>query len=105
MIGMGIRVGAGVGPVRVSAGVSNRQAGSGLVYFVGAVFALAALYYVAAWPYLLGTYIAVRVFGAGQASTTRNVVGWVFEAPWALLLSAILIMALIDKVQKEWSGH
>ncbi|WP_299577585.1 hypothetical protein [uncultured Williamsia sp.] len=40
---------------------------------------------IAAWPYLLATFVAVQL-GADNPSTMRTVVGWVFEAPWLLFL-------------------
>lgn len=57
----------------------------GLLVAVG-IFAMVAF-----WPYFLGTWVAVQ-FGAGNPSTARNVVGWVFEAPWALLLIAAFLV-------------
>jgi hypothetical protein len=38
----------------------------------------AILFFIAAWPFLLGTYIAVQC-GAWNPSTERLVVGWLFE--------------------------
>jgi hypothetical protein len=70
-------VGVGVGPL--SAGTSWRGGGSsgggGLIAWL---FAAAVVFFIAAWPYLLGTYIAVRC-GAWNPSTERLVVGWLFE--------------------------
>jgi hypothetical protein len=37
------------------------------------------VYFLVAWPYLLGTYLAVQL-GAGHHSTTRTATGWAFEA-------------------------
>jgi hypothetical protein len=53
---------------------SRRSGGGGLVGFV----AIALLFLLVAWPYLLATYIAVKL-GAPNPSTARSVVGWGFE--------------------------
>lgn len=70
-------IGVGVGPL--SAGTSWRSGGSsgggGLIaWLIGA----AIVFFIAAWPFLLGTYIAVQC-GAWNPSTERFVVGWLFE--------------------------
>ncbi|WP_241473606.1 Stk1 family PASTA domain-containing Ser/Thr kinase [Mycolicibacterium neoaurum] len=70
-------IGVGVGPL--SAGTSwcggGTSGGGGLLaWLIGA----AILFFIAAWPFLLGTYIAVQ-FGAWNPSTERLVVGWLFE--------------------------
>ena len=58
----------------------------GLLLFLVAVLA-------AGWPWLLGTYLAVH-FGAGNPSTTRTLVGVLFELPWlALLVVAGVVIA------------
>jgi hypothetical protein len=44
-----------------------------------------------AWPYFLGTYIAVAM-GADNPSTARTAIGWVFEA--AYLLAFVVYFAL-----------
>ncbi len=41
-----------------------------------------------AWPYFLGTWIAVQS-GAGNPSTARAVTGWVFEALWLIGWAAL----------------
>src|SRR6187455_911542 len=53
-----------------------------------------------AWPYFLGTYVAVQL-GADNPSTARNVTGWVFEALWLLLLSSIFIGAWLHPKREE----
>ncbi|GGF16680.1 hypothetical protein GCM10007298_10890 [Williamsia phyllosphaerae] len=48
--------------------------------------------FVAAWPYLLATYVAVQL-GADNPSTTRAIIGWVFETPWLVFLIIVGLMA------------
>lgn len=86
-------IGVGVGPL--SAGTSwkggSRGGGGGgglLAWLLGA----AAIFFVAAWPYLLGTFIAVRC-GAENPSTVRFVVGWCFEAVYIAGLLALFLIA------------
>lgn len=50
------------------------------------------MFFVAAWPYLLGTYIAVQC-GAWNPSTTRFVVGWCFEVVYIAGLVAWVLAA------------
>ncbi|KMV23316.1 hypothetical protein ACT16_06460 [Mycobacterium heckeshornense] len=45
---------------------------------------------VVAWPWWLGTWLAVQ-FGAGNPSTTRSVFGWLFELPWLVFLVFALV--------------
>lgn len=80
-------VGVGVGPF--SAGTSWRSRGSsgGDVGFVAWLILAAIVFFIAAWPYLLGTYIAVQL-GAWNPSTERLVVGLLFEVVYIAGLSA-----------------
>jgi hypothetical protein len=85
-------VGVGVGPF--SAGTSWRGGGSGggggglLAWLIaGAIF-----FFIAAWPYLLGTFIAVRC-GAFNPSTERFLVGWCFEVVYIAGLVAWFMTA------------
>lgn len=70
-------VGVGVGPF--SAGTSWRggrsSGGGGLLAWL---LVAGVLILVVAWPYFLGTFIAVQC-GAWNPSTARFVVGWIFE--------------------------
>lgn len=52
----------------------------------------AAFFVVVAWPYLLGTYIAVEC-GAWNPSTERFVVGWLFEVIYIAALVALVVIA------------
>jgi alkylated DNA nucleotide flippase Atl1 len=67
--------GVGVGPF--SAGTSWRG-GSGGCGFLTWLIVAVLFFLVVAWPFLLGTYVAVQA-GAGNPSTARSVVGWIFE--------------------------
>jgi hypothetical protein len=69
--------GSGSGPL--SAGSSwkgRRRSGGG--GFIGFAIVALTVFLMVAWPYLLGTYLAVQL-GAGNPSTARSIVGWFFE--------------------------
>ncbi len=98
-----IGIGGGLGPVR--AGVSNRGFGGGLgplsvggswgrgggglgplvVFVVALALVVYAVYLVAAWPWLLGAHVA-ESNGAGNPSSTRTAVAWVFESAYILAI-------------------
>ncbi|ORA39207.1 hypothetical protein [Mycobacterium aquaticum] len=76
-------VGVGVGPF--SAGTSWRGGGGGGGGYVAWVILAGVFLLIVAWPYLLGTYIAVQC-GAWNPSTGRFVVGWIFEVVYIAAL-------------------
>jgi hypothetical protein len=81
--------GVGVGPF--SAGSSwrgRRRSGDGV--FIGFVLVAVFVFLLAAWPYLLGTYLAVQA-GAANPSTARSVVGWLSESLYVIGLIALFI--------------
>ncbi len=78
-------VGVGLGPF--SAGTSWRGGGELLSWLIGA----AILVLIVAWPYLLGTYVAVQ-FGAWNPSTERFVVGWCFEVIYIAALVGLFVV-------------
>lgn len=87
-------VGVGLGPF--SAGTSwrgGRSGGSSGGGLLALLIAVALVFFVAAWPYLLGTFIAVRC-GAENPSTIRFVVGWCFEV---LYIAGLLAWLLITR--------
>lgn len=52
------------------------------------------LFLVAAWPYLLGTYAAVQLFGAENPSSARSIVGWTCETLYIVgLIGGIFVWA------------
>lgn len=53
-----------------------------------------------AWPYLLGTWLAVDVFGAENPSPERTTTGWVFEVIYLVILVSIP-MAMWIKSERE----
>ncbi|MEV5650212.1 hypothetical protein AB0L57_18350 [Nocardia sp. NPDC052254] len=57
---------------------------------------LVAVALAVAWPFLLGTWIAVQ-FGAANPSTARSVVGWVLEVPWLVFLALLLVGVLMGE--------
>ena len=44
---------------------------------------------VIAWPWCVGTYLAVQ-FGSANPSLARTITGWVFEAPWLACLGGFI---------------
>mgnify|MGYP001309317437 CR=1 FL=1 len=106
---MRVGVGGRAGPVR--AGVSNRGVGAGVGpvsvgssfnggcgELIGWAFAVVVLGYVAylaaAWPFLIGSWLAVKL-GAADPSAARSAAGWVAE----LLYVAAIIWALTSGIR------
>lgn len=82
---------------------NNEGCGSGcggcLAFFVG--IAAITLFVGAGW--LLGSWIAVAVFGAKEGSTAAVAVGWIFEIIY-LLLWALVGWAFWKNRQKIWGN-
>jgi hypothetical protein len=53
----------------------------------------------AAWPYLLGTWIAVQL-GAGQPSDVRSATGWALEVVYLAGLPFIVWLLTADAARK-----
>jgi hypothetical protein len=83
---VGIGIGAGIGPLRVGTGVSDREMAGCLGWLLGAA-AVALLIF---WPYLLGEWVAVQL-GAGEGSTAAQATGWTFEAAYVVGIIALLV--------------
>lgn len=83
-------IGVGVGPF--SAGTSWRSGGSGGGGLLAWLVLGVAFFVVVAWPYLLGTYIAVQC-GAWNPSTERFAVGWLFEVIYIAALVGWVVLA------------
>ena len=70
----------------------------------GALLAFGIVAFVAflaiAWPYLLGTWLAVQL-GAGNPSTARSVVGWILESLWLAGLVAVPTLAWLGKKRQQ----
>jgi len=75
---------------------SKTSDGEGVAYAILAGIAFLAI----AWPYLLGTWLAVQA-GAENPSTERSVTGWVFEAIWLIILVSIVIAVWVRSARKE----
>lgn len=73
---------------------SSSSGGGAVILLVGAGFCAVA------WPYLLGTYLAVHM-GAGNPSTARSVVGWIFEVLWLAFLAAALVGWIVTKSRRN----
>lgn len=94
-------IGVGVGPL--SAGTSWRGRGSrrsgGSGGGGGWLLVLVIGFFALAWPYFLGTYIAVRC-GAWNPSTERLVVGWCFEVVYIAAVVALVLTAKAMRVRR-----
>lgn len=86
--------GAGMGPIRVGGGWGKRG-GGGSGGLMPVALILVVIVFAVSWPYYLGTWIAVQL-GAGPTSTTRGIIGWLFEATYVLTLFAAL-MAYVSR--------
>lgn len=64
------------------------SSGGGFGAIVAVLIALAVAYYVIAWPYQLGAWIAVEM-GAGLPSTQRSVLAWIFEILYLGVLAGV----------------
>jgi hypothetical protein len=89
-------IGIGAGPL--SAGTAWRRRGSGGGGLLAWLFVGAILFLMVAWPYLLGSWIAVQL-GAGNPSATRTAVGWMFEIAYIVGLIAWFILTRENRAQ------
>jgi hypothetical protein len=64
-----------------------------------AVAAVAVAFLAAAWPYLLGTWIAVQV-GAEMRSPARSATGWSLEAVYVTGLPFIVWLLVADPARR-----
>lgn len=96
-------VGAGIGPVSAAArwpsAPRRNSASSGGGGIIGFAIVAGALLLTLAWPWFLGSYLAVRL-GAHNPSVARTFVGWIFEIPWLALLIIGPIL-LVKRYSKE----
>lgn len=104
--------GVGVGPI--SAGTSWKplrgsrvasrggSSGGGGAALIGFAAIALLLFLVVAWPYLLGTYLAVA-FGAPNPSTARSVVGWLFEILWigGVIVGIVVLLTRLAARERE----
>lgn len=96
-------IGVGAGPF--SAGTSWRSSGGGGFFgqLFGLLILLALAMAVVAWPFWLGSYIAVEVFDAGNPSVARTVWGWIFEVPY--IVGVIIWSVLAYDKRAAWRGE
>jgi hypothetical protein len=74
----------------------NSDDGSLMAFGIVAFVAFLAV----AWPYLLGTWLAVQL-GAENPSTARSVVGWILESLWLAGLVAVPTLAWLGKKKQQ----
>lgn len=75
-------------------GIGGGRGDSGGLLLIGAAVLTLA------WPWLLGSWVAVQ-FGAANPSTTRTVVGWVFELPWLVFLVVAAVRAFRRYTERQ----
>jgi hypothetical protein len=95
-------LGVGLGPLSVgtSWGRRRRRSSDGADGFLGFAITAVGLFLLVAWPYLLGTYIAVQA-GAPNPSTARNAVGWLFEIVYlCCLIGGPIVWYVLTKEQR-----
>ena len=67
---------------------------------IAGAFLLFLLFIAVAWPYFLGTWLAVE-YGADNPSTARSVTGWVLEVLWLGGLGCLAGWAWFKEKQKK----
>jgi len=77
---------------------AKKSSDDGALLAVGIVLFVAFL--AVAWPYLLGTWLAVQL-GADNPSTARSVVGWVLESLWLAGLVAVPALIWLGKKKQQ----
>lgn len=93
-------VGVGLGPLSVGTGWGRRsRRSSGDAGFIGFVMVAGFLFLMVAWPYLLGTYLAVQS-GADNPSGARSFVGWFFEIAYIGGLIAWFLLTRETRAQR-----
>ncbi|MCZ4537942.1 hypothetical protein QBL07_000155 (plasmid) [Gordonia rubripertincta] len=71
-----------------------------------ALFAIVGVFLAIAWPYFLGTWLAVNVLGADNPSPARTATGWVLEGIWlTALLSAAVWSWWKEETKKAEARH
>lgn len=76
-------IGVGLGPFSAGSSWGRRRRSGGDAGFLAFAIMFLLAFVVIAWPYLLGTFLAVQA-GAGNPSGARTVVGWLFEAAYVV---------------------
>lgn len=79
-------IGVGAGPFSASSSWGRRRrrrSSGGDVGFLAFAIVFVLGFFAAAWPYFLGTFLAVQT-GAGNPSAVRSVVGWAFEVAYVV---------------------
>lgn len=79
----------------------NEGCGTGCGGCLGVAFGIVAITLFVGAGWLLGSWIAVAIFGAKEGSTAAVAVGWIFEIVYLLLLASIG-WALWQNRQKIW---
>lgn len=89
-------IGVGFGPFSAGTSWRGRRSRGGGGSGVGWLILAGIVLFLALWPYLLGTFIAVQC-GAWNPSTTRFVVGWCFETVYVAVLAAAYVAVRYDR--------
>lgn len=82
--------------IRLMGANKKSDDGSSFAFFI----LLFLLFLIVAWPYLLGTWLAVQL-GAENPSTARSVAGWFLEVLWLGGLAALAANGWLKAKRKE----
>ncbi|WP_203235964.1 hypothetical protein [Gordonia sp. JH63] len=69
---------------------SSKAKNDNTAFWVGAIL-LGLAFLAIAWPYFLGTWLAVNVLGADNPSPARTATGWVLEGIWLAGLVSVAV--------------
>ena len=96
---MGVRLGGGVGPVRVSVGAPRVSKGcsQGCLSFVLIVGVVALI---SAWPWMLGTHIATK-HGHPKGTRDYNLAGWIPEGAWIALILLVFVLVAVSGAKRN----
>jgi len=79
-------VGAGCGPLSAGSGLG----GGGIAAWLSLIIPALIVSVLVLWPYLLGKWLAVK-FGADPRYSVDDIVGWVFEAVYLILILVVVL--------------
>lgn len=82
---------------------TNQGCGSGCGGCLAAGFAIVMFVLFIGAGYLLGSWVAVAIFGAREGSTAAVAVGWIFEIVYLIILA--LIGGVVWRNREKWFSN